>query len=150
MGVYREELGAPSPPSASVELSSALTPIFKFFFPFLALFGLAISIFLRFWIITIPFAVAAVATILLASQLKRVFLNGDDLVLTNYFRSAQVPRTAIALIQERRLLSIRPVWIHFSTMTPFGRDIAFIPRVGIVPLWKTHPVVRLLRDNERE
>lgn len=140
----------PSPSSASVELSSALTPIFKFFFPFLALFCFAISIFLRYWITAIPFAVAAGATILLASRLKRVFVSDDDLVLTNYFRSARVPRAAIALIQERRLLSIRPVWIHFSTITPFGRDVAFIPRVSIVPLWKAHPVVRLLRDNQRE
>jgi len=115
----------------------------------LTLSGVATGIFLRVWLVTVPFAVAAAATIMLASQLKRVFLEGENLVVTNYFQSLQVPCAIIAEIQERRLLNIRPVWLFFTIQTAFGYRIAFIPRMGVVPFWKSHPVVQLLREKAR-
>ena len=59
--------------------------------------------------------------------LKRVDVDGDALVLSNYRRQIRVPLTEIAGVHQNRLLSIRPITVTFKHPTEFGRSIAFMP-----------------------
>jgi len=123
----------------TIELSSVLTPVYKFAFP--AAFGavLIVAAAVRAWEIAVPFAVAALFLLLLAAPLKRVWLRGGTLVVSNYFRSCEVACTEIAEVLEKRLINVRPVWVFFKAPTPFGTRLAFIPRLSAVPFWKTPP-----------
>src|SRR6185503_871011 len=131
-------------------LSSVLTPIYKFLFPAAFCGGLVLALSFRAWEIALPFAIAALFTLPLASPLKRVNLRGNSIVRSNYFRSCEFSCTNIVEVQEKRQLKVRPVLIFFRTPTPFGTRVAFIPHMGVVPFWRPHPVVQLLRHISQE
>lgn len=129
-----------------IELSSALTPIYKYLLPFITFAGFIIGVALRQWLIVVPFAVAVAAAVMFAVQLKRVVLEDGDLVLIDLLKRCRISCATIGEVQESRVLNIRPAWIFFKVPTRFGHRIAFIPKLGSVPLWKSHPVVQLLRQ----
>lgn len=78
--------------------------------------------------------------------LKRVALDGDQLVVSNYRRTVRIPLQQIEDVTENRWLNIHPVTVHFRNETDFGWSIVFMPKVRVFGFWFSHPVVRELRN----
>jgi hypothetical protein len=122
-----------------------MTPIFKYGFPSVVLLVVVALLLIDAWALAVLFGVVELYLLLLAIPLKRVELEDGFLVVSGFRRSYRVPISAIEQVQEKRMLSIRPVWILFSISTPCGDSISFIPESWVVPPWRPHPVLQLLR-----
>ena len=59
--------------------------------------------------------------------LKRVELDGNDLVVSNYRRHIRVPVSDIEAVHQNRLLNLRPITVSFKRSTDFGQSIVFMP-----------------------
>jgi hypothetical protein len=78
------------------------------------------------------------------SGLKRVDLDGNSLVVSNYRRSIRVPLNEISGVRQKRLLNIRPITIAFKRDTEFGRWVVFMPPFTM-NLLSEDPVAHRLR-----
>jgi len=87
-------------------------------------------------------------TILLrtVARLKRVRIDGDSLLISNYRTEIRVPLSEIAAVSENRALNHHPVTITLRRETAFGRRITFMPKVRFLFPWSSHPIVAELRD----
>jgi len=79
-----------------------------------------------------------------SSVLKKVTIDGRDLIVSNYFREARIPLNSIIRVHQDKWTRTQPVKIFFNLRTPFGRSISFIPAGYELP-WKEHPIVAKLR-----
>jgi len=77
--------------------------------------------------------------------LKRVRVNGDDLLISNYIKTVKVPVSAIEDVTESLFINIHPVWIHFRHKTEFGKKIMFMPVQKFI-LFGSHPIVCELKE----
>jgi hypothetical protein len=101
------------------------------------------------WIDNLVVAVWIVGSILIVATtvpLKRVFLDGNRLVVSNFRRDTRIPLADITTVTQNRWIKIRPVSITFRNRTPFGRKIQFMPPQRIRwRFWEEDPVVDELR-----
>lgn len=78
--------------------------------------------------------------------LKRVVIDGDYLLISNYVTELAVPLSDIDKVEDTFWISIHPVTIILCRDTPLGRKIMFMPE----PSWsipsQTHPIVTELRE----
>jgi hypothetical protein len=81
--------------------------------------------------------------------LKRVRMDDRTLYVSNFRTEVAVPLVAVTAVRENKWLNYHPVTIEFETDTPFGRSITFMPTARFAALWKSHPIVRELRDAAR-
>jgi hypothetical protein len=146
------------------DLSSAWTFSAKFVFPALWIAGLGLGVvflwlggmhdgnnvlpppelkfvFLGAWII-------GLALILWTSVgLKRVRMDERQLFISNYFREAGIPFSAVTDIRQNRWLSHRPITIYFRDETEFGDRATFMPKWRIhIQFWRVDPVVDELKQ----
>jgi hypothetical protein len=77
--------------------------------------------------------------------LKRARLDDAAIYVSNYFKEVRIPLDAIREVTENRWINIHPVTIYFRYATPFGDRIIFMPTIRFFG-WRSHPVVRELRD----
>ncbi len=77
--------------------------------------------------------------------LKRVEIDGAELVVSNYFRTMRVPLLEIREVTECWLISTHPVWIDFHSRTEFGSRIMFMPQARMFAVFWPHPIVGELR-----
>ncbi len=80
------------------------------------------------------------------ARLKRVRIDGDTLLISNYRTEIRVPVSDIVDVTENRALNHHPVTITLRHETEFGRTITFMPKVRPFLLWRSHPVVPELRE----
>ena len=80
------------------------------------------------------------------APLKRVWLEGMTLHVSNYLREIAVPVAAIDQVTESLWINIHPVTIRFNRTTPFGDSIVFMPKARLFALWSPHPVVAELEQ----
>jgi hypothetical protein len=79
--------------------------------------------------------------------LKRVAIDGDSILISNYSREVRLPLSAIIDVRENRWIKLHPVTIVFDRETPWGSNIKFMPRLRWFAFsWMSHPVVTELRD----
>jgi hypothetical protein len=101
------------------------------------------------WVDNLFVVVWIVVSILIVATtipLKRVFLDGNRLVVSNFRRDARIPLSDIATVTQNRWLKTRPVTVAFRNRTPFGRRIQFMPPTRINwRFWQEDPVVDELR-----
>ncbi len=85
-------------------------------------------------------------TILLrtVARLKRVRIDGDSLLISNYRTEIRVPLSDIVDVTENRALNHHPVTITLRHETQFGRTITFMPKLRFFPFLR-HPIVAELR-----
>lgn len=76
-------------------------------------------------------------------NLKRVALDGDTLVVSNYRREVRVPVREVAGVRQNRLVSFRPITITFKHPTAFGDHITFMPPMSFMLLSEDEVVVTL-------
>lgn len=77
------------------------------------------------------------------TSLKWVSLDGDEIVISGYFKTIRVPVSNLKRVTAR---SWPPeiVWLHFRKPTRFGATIAFIPIVRFFGGFGAHPLMREL------
>ena len=95
----------------------------------------------------IPFIVLLLITSLTAS-LKRVWIEEDTLVISNYLKTIRVPIVAIACVSENFLINPKLICIVFKHHTPFGLKIKFTPIIyfkDIFSPFTSHSLVAELR-----
>ncbi len=132
-------------------LSSRATPFYRFFTP-LAWFLL--------WLFLAPFIDAATARyeIFLAvavlgaclffwhgSRLRKVILDGDTLVISNYSRDVSVPLTSISQVKGSRWAKTKDVIITFDHDIGFGDKVVFVPKTRWLWPWQEHPIAAEMR-----
>lgn len=95
-------------------------------------------LFLGMWV------VGSIIILLTTMPLKRVHLDGNRLIVSNFRRESRIPLSDIATVRQNLWTNIRPITIAFRNRTPFGRKIQFMPTTR-VRFWVEDPVVDELR-----
>jgi hypothetical protein len=119
-------------------VSSSLTFLYKFIFTTVWSGGFGLGTVVMFlcgkpppdpirWQFAVAWAIGTAFLLLMCGRLKRVKLDGANLVISNYRHEIAVPVGEIADVWQNRLINLRPVTITFRTETPFGRAITFMP-----------------------
>ena len=136
-------------------LSSSMTFFYKFVFLIVwsAFFAAAaLSILLNppharhtgGWMIALIWVVGTALIWRTCGGFKRVALDGNTLVISNYLREIRVPAGEIVAVSQNRLFNLRPVTITFKQPTAFGGQISFMPPVSF-RLFSEDDVVSRLR-----
>lgn len=98
-----------------------------------------------------PWFVFPVATVLgalmfsrLAWPLKRVDLDGNTLIISNFLREIRVPLSEVSNVVEWRGINPTPIVLTLRSETPFGTKITFTPKREWA-LFSEHSVTQELR-----
>ena len=133
-------------------ISSAQTFLTKFVFPvfWILIFGIgALSVWMSpsasadkpVLMFPVIWVLGSVFLWLLCTPLKKVQMDDEGLVVSNYLREIRVPRRMISDVRENRWLNHHPVTITLREDLGFGREITFMPTVRMFALWSSHPIV---------
>ena len=146
------------------ELSSRLTPWYKFGVPaiWISVFGLgAAGVFVADvsagphgrrldpalkWLMLAAWIGGSSLIWWFCCWLKRVWLDGGALRVSNYVREEQIPLASVTAVTENYWVNIRPVTVQFRAPTAFGQRIVFMPQVRWFLFWRPHPVAVELRQ----
>ena len=79
------------------------------------------------------------------ARLKRVQVDGDTLLVSDYRTTIRVPAADVEEVTENRWISMHPVTLHFRRPTEFGNEVVFMPKVRVFGFATSHPVVAELR-----
>lgn len=79
-------------------------------------------------------------------SLKRVRMDGQHLVVSDYFREIRIPFSAITDVRQSRWLTRPPVTIYFRHQTEFGDRVTFLPKRHF-RFWRTNPIIDDLRQS---
>ena len=131
-------------------ISSSQTFIDKFILPFVVAAVLAFG-FSRAGGRVLPFFVPA-GVLLAASiywfyvRLKRVAIDSDGLVISNYVREVRVPWRNVIKVIGNRWKKTHQVTIAFDRDTGFGTSILFMPKFRFLWPGQEHPIAQELRE----
>lgn len=133
-------------------ISSALTFFYKFVFPlgWIAGFGLLAGprdfpwpVFAVIWVF------GSVAFCWGLGRLKRVAVDADGLVISNYVREVRIPWRGV--FDARGGMGYQPlITVTFYNDIGFGTSITFMPKIRRLGTFQEHPVAQELRDLIRE
>src|SRR5258706_5996968 len=138
----------------NTRLSSGSTFFFKFILPafFVAAAGLNVIGFMLDWVtggalvVWQGFLLLVLGLIVWrCSPLKRVRLDGDALLISDYRREIRVPLKEVAAIEEPLWRRDRRVTLRFRSGTTFGDYVEFIPRGIFFLPWRASCVADELR-----
>jgi hypothetical protein len=129
-------------------ISSAQTFFAKFIVPIIVL---AILPFLAFRSgvgpIFAPVGILAAVTVFwYYSRLKKVAIDSDGLVISNYLREVRVPWRQIVDVSGSRWVNTRQVKVTFNRDTGFGTSIIFMPKIRLLFPGQESPIAQELRD----
>lgn len=79
-----------------------------------------------------------------SGSLKKVSLENDSLIISNYFREARVHMSQVADVREQKWVKGNPIIITFRSDTAFGRKIVFLPQMRL-RLFGPHPILEELK-----
>lgn len=132
-------------------LSSRATPFYRFFTPlawfllwvFLASFIEAATDYYE-----IILGVALLGACLFfwhGSRLRKVILDRDTLIISNYSREVSVPLTSISQVNGSRWAKTKDVTITFDHDIGFGDKVVFVPKTRWLWPWQEHPIAAEMR-----
>jgi hypothetical protein len=129
-------------------ISSAQTFFAKFIVPIIVL---AVLPFLAFRSgvgpIFVPVgALAALSVYWYYSRLKKVAIDSDGLVISNYFREVRVPWRQIVDVSGSRWVNTRQIKVTFDRDIGFGSSIIFMPKIRLLFPGQESPIAQELRD----
>lgn len=131
-------------------ISSSQTFITKFILPVIIFAVLAFGVYLagsRVVPVLAPLGVLVVVSIYwYYVRLKKVSIDADGLVISNYLREVRVPWRDILKVSGSRWVSTRQVTVVFDRNIGFGTSIIFMPKVRILWPGQEHPIAQELRD----
>jgi len=131
-------------------ISSAQTFITKFILPFVVVAILTYGISLagsRVLPLLAPVGVLVVVSIYwYYIRLKKVAIDSDGLLISNYVREVRVPWRDIIEVTGSRWVKTRQVTVTFDRDIGFGTFIVFMPRFRFLWPGQEHPIAQELRD----
>ena len=149
-------------------ISSDLTFIYKFVFPFVWIGGFALATIWLFsaggsvtdasgnppppemkWLFLLATLAGGAFIYWLCVRLKRVEIDNAALYVSNFLREIRVPLRDIEDVTENRWINIHPVTVHFYRETEFGMSVVFMPTIRWFAFFTSHPIVGELRDAAR-
>ena len=80
-------------------------------------------------------------------HIKKVTLDGDQLVVSNYLHSESIPVSRVAAVDGSTWLSPKLVWLTLRSPCAFGRKITFIPVRRMAKGIGKHPLVAELSQD---
>ena len=136
-------------------ISSSLTFFYKFIFPLVWIAGFGVGTITLLvarpsdfpWLIFPVFWVAgSVMFYWLCGRLKKVAINADGLVVSNYSREIRVPWGSISDVAGSRMINPPHITVTFDHDMGFGTSIIFMPPVRFLWPFQEHPAAQELRD----
>ncbi len=73
------------------------------------------------------FSAISLIAIRFLGSLKTVTLNGDSLIVSNFFRSIRLPLIDVAFVNDPDMTSHRRISLSLSSRSAFGDQIVFMP-----------------------
>ena len=134
-------------------ISSAQTFFVKFILPFavVPVWGLGMAIGSgRIGPVYLPLVLVAVCMYWYYARLKKVAVDADGLIISNYFREVRVPWRNIVEVSGSRWVNTRQIKVTFDRDTGFGTSIIFMPKVRLLWPGQESPGAQELRDLIRE
>jgi hypothetical protein len=89
---------------------------------------------------------AAVSVYWYYVRLKKVALDSDGLVISNYFREIRVPWRNIVDVSGSRWVNTRQIKVAFDHDIGFGTSIIFMPKIRLLWPGQESPIAEELRD----
>lgn len=74
-------------------------------------------------------------------KLKNVFLDGNSLVVSNFFRQIRIPLSEVSHVDNPDLSSLRRIKIILHKPSEFGEEIVFAP-----PMFEAKETARILKS----
>lgn len=137
-------------------LSAIITPVHKFVFPVSWISGFVfLTIFLfvqrdpRRFPVLLALCIGGGFLFFTVMPIKKVFLEKDKLVISNYFRTTKVDINNIHSVSENMFFAPKIIRIVFKENTIFGRSITFVPKNTLKDFFSflgTHSVVKYLES----
>lgn len=133
------------------QLSSRMTFLYKFVFPVLFVL-LAYDFFHERWsgfktneriMYTSLLVILGLLTFWFCCWLKKIYVIGDRIFISNYIREICVDRSDIADVRFFYFGKLPFVWIYFDYKTPLGRSVFFTPYYKMFTYY-AHPVLNYL------
>jgi hypothetical protein len=135
-------------------ISSAQTFIVKFILPFLivGMMGFGVAVGGRVvWPFLFPLmVVVGVSIYWYYGRVKKVAVDADGLVISNFLREIRVPWRYIVQVSGSRWVSTRQITVTFDRDLGFGYSIIFMPKTRLLWPGQEHPAAQELRDLIRE
>lgn len=76
---------------------------------------------------------------------KNVYIDSNKLYVDNFFKKIEIPFDQVKSIEENRMFTPRPAWIHLKVETEFGDSIMFITRFKTF-FFEAHPDIEQLNN----
>jgi hypothetical protein len=121
------------------EISSMLTTFYKFIEPLFGVMIVVVLLFSGFFPPDIPIVVKSVfLTIAIGSSitmwffswpLKKVALEGENLLVSDYFQDTMVPISKIGKVEESYAFRRRRIILYLKQPCQFGERIVFVPKL---------------------
>jgi hypothetical protein len=131
-------------------ISSAQTFVTKFILPFVVVGVMAYGISLagtRVLPLFAPLGVLVVASIYwYYVRLKKVAVDSDGLVISNYLRQVRVPWRNVIKVAGSRWEKTHHVTITLDRDVGFGTSVIFMPKFRFLWPGQEHPIAQELRD----
>lgn len=141
------------------ELSSPFTFFYKYVFILIWFFGFGLGIsdtlltlepFSNNWNQYAALWFGGIVLIFFTSgNIKKVMIEGDELVITNFLKTDRLPLSIISGVDGSTFLSPRLVWLTLHESSLFGTRIVFLPRHRSTKGLGKHPIVHELREELR-
>ncbi|MHC4855132.1 MAG: hypothetical protein ACYS72_01850 [Planctomycetota bacterium] len=137
-------------------ISSKLTLFDKFILPIITLLALVfLAVYFHFYhphafvTLWMPLLIGVVYTFFYSIPLKRVMIQGDELIVSNFIKEITIHMSEIEKVTENYLMPNRPVTIHLKHKSEFGKKILFNPPLRIImefsEFFNSRPIVEELR-----
>lgn len=82
------------------------------------------------WVVAIGWGIACAAVLSVAWPIKKLTIEGNDFLISNYFKTYRVPISQLADVTESHITRPPTLLLHFDPPTPFGKRIRIVPPVG--------------------
>ena len=80
-----------------------------------------------------------------ALRAKNVYIDSNKLYVDNFFKKIEIPLDQVKSVEENRMFTPRPAWIHLKTESEFGDSIMFITRFKTF-FFEAHPDIEHLTN----
>ncbi len=143
------------------ELSSPSTIFYKFVFPTLWIGAFVLMTIFMFlvpesferiaavrmirWYFAGVTAIGGSAVYWACARIKKVSLDADTLLISNYRQTLAVPLCDVEKVSGSLFVNPELIWLHLRHPTPMGKKIVFMPPVRMFRGFSRHPLLAELR-----
>jgi len=109
-------------------MSSRLTPIFKFVFPAVWISGWSFGTYQAFsWVFALGGIFGSIFLMWYCSRFRKVFLEGETLIVSDYRREVRVPLARVSRVRRRTWIAPSEIIVIFDSDTGLSDKVVFLP-----------------------